>query len=159
MLPARGKYLRDMSIFSQGALALSSITFTHASNAFQVFLIISCFFLQMALSLLTFNAILEWLQCTSSLPTDILQGPAGPHIADIRFCPQIRMLHMQHVDLPYLETLVTKDRFQPQGAVLEHASSTICILLNFLSHWEYTSIHHVHIRLVVMCQGFQPSGQ
>ena len=70
----------------------------------------------MVLSSLTFDAVLERHQHTSSLPVDILQGPAGPHIRDIRFCTQIRTLCMQRMDLPYLETLVTKDHFQPKGA-------------------------------------------
>ena len=66
---------------------------------------------------------------------------------------------MQHMDLPYLETLISKDRFQPKGAILPHASPTTCILLNLLSNAEYTNVEHVHIGLVVMCQMFQPCEQ
>ena len=113
----------------------------------------------MALPLLTFNTILERLQCTSSLPTDILQAPAGLHIGDIRFCSQIRTLCMQCMDLPYLKTLVTEDHFQPKGTKLDNAIPTTCILINFLSNAEYTDIKHMHVGLIVMCQGFLPSEQ
>ena len=67
---------------------------------------------------------------------------------------------MQHMDLPYLETLVTEDHFQPKGTnPAQHASPTTCILLNFLSNVEYTDIEHVYIGFVMMCQGIQPCEQ
>ena len=69
------------------------------------------------------------------------------------------MMCMQHINLPYLETLVTKALFQPKGTTMEHASPSTCILLKFLSNAEYTNIKNVHIGLMVMCQGFQPSEQ
>ena len=104
----------------------------------------------MALDSLTFDTMLERLQCTSSLPAEVLLGPAGLHIGDIRYCPQIRTLWMQCMGLPYLETLVAKNRFQTKGAVLEPASPTTCILINFLSHAEYTDVKHIHIGLVII---------
>ena len=94
----------------------------------------------MALASLTFGTMLERLQHTSSLSIEILQGPAGPNFGDMRFCPQIRTLHMQHMDLPYLETLVMEDCFQPKDTILKHASPITSILLNLLSNAEYTNI-------------------
>ena len=99
---------------------------------------------------------LERLQYTSSLPIKVLLGPAGLRISNICFCPQIWTLWMQHVDLPYLETLVTESRFQPQGVVLKQVIPTTCILINFLSSTDYMDIEHIHIGLIVIHQGFSP---
>ena len=60
---------------------------------------------------------------------------------------------MQHMDLPYLETIVAEDCFQPKGTILNHASPTTSILLNFLSNAEYIDDKHVHIGLIIMHQG------
>ena len=113
----------------------------------------------MTLDSLTFDTVLERLQHTSSLPIKVLWGPAGPCISNICFCPQIRTLWMQCMDLPYLETLVTESRFQPNSAILEQVSPTTCILINFLSNADYTDIEHVHIGLIVIHQGFHPCKQ
>ena len=66
---------------------------------------------------------------------------------------------MQHIGLPYLKTLVTENRFQPRGATLEHASTSTCIMIDFVPNAEYTDIKHIHIGLVVIQKGFRPCEQ
>ena len=92
---------------------------------------------------------LDRLQQTLSIPADVLQGPAGLLIGDICYCPQIRTLQMQHMGLPYLKTLIAENRFQPKGAILEHTSTSTCILINFLFNAKYTDIEHIHIGLII----------
>ena len=113
----------------------------------------------MAQESLLFDTVLERLQHTLSIPTDIPLGPAGLRFGDTCYYPQIRTLQMQHIGLTYLKTLIAKNRFQPRGATLEHASTSTCILINFLSNAKYTDVEHVHIELIIIQKGFHPCEQ
>ena len=58
-------------------------------------------------------------------------------------------LNIQQVSLTYLKSLVSDNSFQPEGMKLDSYSSSIAILLVFLSDEEHQSIKHMHIGLVV----------
>ena len=113
----------------------------------------------MAQDSLLFDTMLERLQHTLSITADVLRGSAGLRISNICYCPQVRTLQMQCMGLPYLKTLIAENRFQPRGAKLEHASTSTCIMINFLSNAEYMEVEHVHIGLIIIQKGFCPREQ
>ena len=114
-------------------------------------LILLLFFLQMAT--LSFKRILDHLQSPESLPQDMMTSHEALRFRDIHFAPPWHTLNMQRVSLAYLKSLVNDNSFQPEGIKPDSYSSSMAILLVFLSDEEHQSIEHVHIGLVVHCVG------
>ena len=60
---------------------------------------------------------------------------------------------MQWVSLIYLKSLVAENAFQPEGIKPDTYSHSMAILIIFLSNKEHQGIEHMHIGLVVRCEG------
>ena len=102
---------------------------------------------------LSFKHLLDCLQSPESLPQDIMTGYEALHLRDICFALLQCTLNMQWVSLIYLKSLVSDNSFQPEGVKPDVYSHTTPILTVFLSDKEHQHIEHVHISLVVWCEG------
>ena len=105
------------------------------------------------MAVLSFECHLDLLQSPESLPWDIVTGYQALHLGDVCFAPPQHTLNMQWVSLIYLKSLVTDNAFQPEGDQPDMYSHTMAILITFLSNKEHQGIEHVHISLVVWCEG------
>ena len=70
-------------------------------------------FFPFQMSALNFECILLMLKDVGSIPRDTLQSQDGLNLGDIHFCPLICMLHMQHLSLDDLRTLLAEGTFMP----------------------------------------------
>ena len=107
------------------------------------------------MALIKFNTMLELLQSTHSLLSELLSSQEGLHM----YMPLQRMLKMQHVPYNYFINLVQENNFQLVGTTMDDASNTTAILLVFTSDDQLQTIEYVHIRLVVHragCQLYEP---
>ena len=112
-------------------------------------LIFLFFFLQMAT--LSFECLLDSFQSpvTNLGHDDQLQGsPLWGHPLTLPQCT----LNMQQVSLTYQKSLVNDSSFQPEGIKPDAYSNTTAILI-FLSGEEQQGTEHVHIGLVMCCEG------
>ena len=105
------------------------------------------------MAVLSFECLLDHLQSPESLPQDIMTGYEALCLRDICFVLQQCTLNMQWVSLIYLKSLVTDNASQPEGVKPDTYSHTMAILIIFLSDIEHQGIEHVHIVLVVWCEG------
>ena len=102
---------------------------------------------------LNFEHLLDYLQSPESLPLDIMTGYEALHLRDICFVLPWCTLNMQWVSLIHLKSLVADNSFQPEGIKPDACSHTTAILIVFLSDEEHQGIGHVHIGMVVQCEG------
>ena len=105
------------------------------------------------MALIKFNTLLGHLQSPHSLPNEILTSQEGLCFGDIHFVPQRCTIHMHHISLTYLKSLISDNCFQPEGMPSNAASGSTTILIIFLSDEQHTAIQHIHIGLVVHCIG------
>ena len=113
----------------------------------------------MAVCILDFNQAQKHVIDTCQLPTEVIRGNVSLQVGDIRYCPQIPTLWMQRVSLNTLLFYVSKSNFCPKDASSVKASEETAILLLFISNASYTDIEYIHIRLVVIHQGYKVDDQ
>ena len=79
-----------------------------------------------------------------------LRSQDGINLGDIHFCPILRTLHMQHISLDGLRTLLSEGTFvPPQSNMPPELSGTTAILLVFQVDREHERIINVYVGLVV----------
>ena len=117
------------------------------------------FLLQMAVCIPDFNQVRKHIVDTCQLPTKVEQGNVSLQVGNIRYCPQIPTLQMQHVSLNTLLSYVSKSCFCPRDASSAKASEETAILLLFVSNASYTDIEYVHIGLVMIRRGYKVGDQ
>ena len=107
-------------------------------------------FFPFQMAALNFECILLMLKDMGSILRDTLQSQDGLNLGDIRFCPLIRMLHMQCLSLKGLHTLLTEGMFMPpQSERPPELSRTAAILLVFQVDSRYEKITNIYVGLVV----------
>ena len=80
----------------------------------------------------------------------ILRCQDGIKLGDIRFCPILHTLHMQHISLEGLHTLLSEGTFVPlQSNTAPELSRTTAILLVFQVDSEHKRIINIYVGLVV----------
>ena len=102
---------------------------------------------------LNFEHLLDCLQSPESLPRDMMTSHEALCFGGIHFMLPQCTLNMQWVFLVYLKSLVADNSFQPEGIKPNAYSNTTAILIVFLSDEEHQGREHVHISLVVYCEG------
>ena len=107
------------------------------------------------MALIKFNTMLDHLQSSHSLLSELLSSQEGLHYADMHYMPLQHMLKMQHVPYNYFVNLVWENNFQLVGTTMDDASNTTTILLVFMSDNQLQTIEYVHIGLVVCHAGRQ----
>ena len=113
----------------------------------------------MAVCIPNFNQVWKHMEDTCQLPTEVEWRNVSLQVGDIRYCPQIPMLWMQRVSLNTLLSCVSKSCFCLKNASSVKASKETAILLLFISKASYTDIEYIHIRLVMICQGYKVGDQ
>ena len=109
---------------------------------------ISFFLFQMAA--LNFECILVMLKDGGTIPRDTLRSQDGINLGDIHFCPMMHTLHMQHISLNGLCTLLSEGAFAPQHSNMpSKLSGTTAILLVFQVDSEHERIINIFLGLVV----------
>ena len=85
-----------------------------------------------------------------TIPQDTLHSQDGINLGDIHFCPMLHTLHMQHISLNGLYTLLSEGTFvPPQSNMPPELSRTMAILLVFQADSEHKRIINVYVGLVV----------
>ena len=85
-----------------------------------------------------------------SIPRDTLQSQDGINLGDIRFCPLIHMLRMQHLSLNGLCTLLTEGAFMPPRSERSpKLSGMTAILLVFQADSRHEKITNIYVGLMV----------
>ena len=107
------------------------------------------------MALIKFNTMLECLQSSHSLLSELLSGQEGLHYGNVCYMPLQCMLKMQCVPYNYFINLVWENNFQPVGTTMDDASNTTAILLVFMSDDQLQTIKYIHIGLVVCHAGCQ----
>ena len=101
---------------------------------------------------LNFEHILVMLTDGGTIPQDTLRSQDGINLGDIRFCPMLRTLRMQHISLNGLCTLLSRGAFAPlQSNMPPELSGTMAILLVFQVDNMHERIINIYVGLVV-CQ-------
>ena len=96
------------------------------------------------------SCILLMLKDVGSILRETLHSQDGLNLGDIRFCPLRRMLHMQHLSLNSLCTLLTEGAFMsPQSKGPPELSRTTAILLVFQAHSRHEEITNIYVGLMV----------
>ena len=113
----------------------------------------------MAVCIPDFNQVRKHIEDTCQLPMEVEWGNVSLQVCDIWYCPQMPMLHMQHVSLNTLLSYVSESRFCPKDVSSTKASKETAILLLFVSNASYTNIEYVHITLVMIRQGYKVGDQ
>ena len=113
----------------------------------------------MAVCIPDFDQVRKHVEDTCQLPTEVEWRNVSLQVGDIRYCPQIPMLWMQHVSLNTLLSYVSKSNFCPKDTSSMKASKETAILLLFVSNVSYTDIEYIHIGLVVIHQGYKVGDQ
>ena len=107
-------------------------------------------FFSFQMAALNFECILLMLKDRGSILQDTLQSQDKINLGDIRFCPLLCTLHMQHLSLDGLCTLLTKGMFVPlQSERPPKLSRTTVILLVFQADNRHQKIINVYVGLVV----------
>ena len=97
-----------------------------------------------------FEHILVMLKGRGTIPQSTLHCQDGINLGDIRFCPILRTLHMQHISLKGLCTLLSEGALVPlQSNTAPELSRMMVILLVFQVDSEYKRIINVYVGLVV----------
>ena len=113
----------------------------------------------MSVSIPDFDQVWKHVEDTCQLLMEVEWGNVGLQVGDIRYCPQIPMLQMQHVSLNTLLSYLSVSCFCPKDAFSMKASKETAILLLFVSNTSYTNIEYVHIRLVTIYRGYKVGNQ
>ena len=99
---------------------------------------------------LNFKHILMMLKDRGTSPQDTLCSQDGINLGDICFCPILHTLHMQHISLNSLCTLLSEGAFTPpQSNMPSELSGMMAILLVFQADSEHKRIINVYVGLVV----------
>ena len=126
-------------IFHAGCLAYSASLIPGVNSLFSF---------QMAA--LNFECILLMLKDGGSIPQDTLQSQDRINLGDIRFCPLLCTLCMQHLSLDGLCTLLTEGAFTPpQSKRPPELSGMTTILLVFQVDSRHEKIINVYMGLVI----------
>ena len=113
----------------------------------------------MAVCIPDFDQVWKQVKDTCQLPMEVEWRNVSLQVGNIQYCLQIPMLQMQHVSLNTLLSYVSESRFCPKDASSMKASKGTAILLFFVSNTSYTDIEYIHIRLVVIRQGYKVGNQ
>ena len=113
----------------------------------------------MAVCIPDFDQVQKHVIDTCQLPMEVQWGNVGLQVGDIRYCPQIPTLWMQRVSLNTLLSYVGESHFCPKDASSVKASEETAVLLLFISYASYTNIEYIHIRLVIIRQGYKVGDQ
>ena len=85
-----------------------------------------------------------------TIPRGTLHSQDGINLGDICFCPILCTLHMQHISLNGLHTLLLEGAFMPpQTNMPPELSKTMAILLVFQADSKHKRIINVYVGLVV----------
>ena len=85
-----------------------------------------------------------------TIPRSTLHCQDGINLGDIRFCPILRTLRMQHISLDSLCTLLSEGRFTPPQSNTPHElSRMMAILLVFQVDSKHKRIINIYVGLVV----------
>ena len=80
----------------------------------------------------TFNDALAAIKSPPSIPTSVLESPAGLHLGDICFAEICTTLQMCTVSITLLEKLVANGCFNPEHKPEDDYSCSTAILLMYL---------------------------
>ena len=111
------------------------------------------------MALIKFDTMLECLQSSHLLRSELLSAQEWLHYGDMHYMPLQHMLKMQHVPYNYFINLVWENNFQLVGTTMDDTSNTTAILLVCTSDDQLQAIEYFHIRLVVhhaRCQLYKP---
>ena len=99
---------------------------------------------------LNFKCILVMLKGRGTILQSTLCSQDGINLGDIHFCPILHTLHMQHISLEGLRTLLSEGAFTSlQSNTAPKMSRTMTILLVFQADSEHKRIINVYVGLVV----------
>ena len=99
---------------------------------------------------LNFEHILMMLKDGGTIPRNTLHSQDGINLGDIRFCPIMHTLRMQHISLDGLHTLLSEGAFAPlHSNTPSELSGTMAILLVFQAGSRHERIINIYMGLVV----------
>ena len=99
---------------------------------------------------LNFECILVMLKDGGVIPQNTLHSQDGINVGDIHFCPIMHTLHMQHISLNCLCTLLSEGAFAPlHSNTPSELSRMMAILLVFKADSKHKRIINVYVGLVV----------
>ena len=101
----------------------------------------------------TFLHVLECIQSAESILTDVLTGDKGLHLSDICFALSWHTMNMQRITLAHLKGLIDSGSCQPEGCKEDVYSSSMAILIIFISVEAHEKVEHVHLGMVICCVG------